>query len=119
MSRFVFILLCFIPYLGRADCWDKAGERYNIPSSLLKAIAEKESGFNKFAVNVNNNGSKDYGIMQINDFMMMYGRGWEAVGAYNAGTSPKKKKERLKYAEDIYRRYLRIAAESKQNNRRI
>ncbi|HAY5974169.1 TPA: invasion protein IagB, partial [Shigella sonnei] len=21
MSRFVFILLCFIPYLGRADCW--------------------------------------------------------------------------------------------------
>lgn len=43
MSRFVFILLCFIPYLGRADCWDKAGERYNIPSSLLKAIAEKES----------------------------------------------------------------------------
>ncbi|EMK4790511.1 invasion protein IagB, partial [Shigella sonnei] len=23
MSRFVFILLCFIPYLGRADCWDK------------------------------------------------------------------------------------------------
>ncbi|HFR1693909.1 TPA: invasion protein IagB, partial [Shigella sonnei] len=20
MSRFVFILLCFIPYLGRADC---------------------------------------------------------------------------------------------------
>ncbi|EMK4790317.1 TPA: invasion protein IpgF, partial [Shigella sonnei] len=114
--------------------------------------AEKESGFNKFAVNVNNNGSKDYGIMQINDFhskrlremgyseemlishpclsvhyaakllnefMMMYGRGWEAVGAYNAGTSPKKKKERLKYAEDIYRRYLRIAAESKQNNRRI
>ncbi|EMA7157041.1 invasion protein IagB, partial [Shigella sonnei] len=28
-------------------------------------------------------------------------------------------KERLKYAEDIYRRYLRIAAESKQNNRRI
>ncbi|EIH5967923.1 protein IpgF [Shigella flexneri] len=152
MSHFVFILLCFIPYLGRADCWDKAGERYNIPSSLLKAIAEKESGFNKSAVNVNNNGSKDYGIMQINDFhskrlremgyseemlishpclsvhyaakllnefMMMYGRGWEAVGAYNAGTSPKKKKERLKYAEDIYRRYLRIAAESKQNNRRI
>ncbi|HCS1476300.1 TPA: type III secretion system lytic transglycosylase IpgF [Shigella flexneri] len=152
MSRFVFILLCFIPYLGRADCWDKAGERYNIPSSLLKAIAEKESGFNKSAVNVNNNGSKDYGIMQINvfhskrlremgyseemlishpclsvhyaakllnEFMMMYGRGWEAVGAYNAGTSPKKKKERLKYAEDIYRRYLRIAAESKQNNRRI
>ncbi|EGT1024399.1 invasion protein IpgF, partial [Shigella flexneri] len=120
MSRFVFILLCFTPYLGRADCWDKAGERYNIPSSLLKAIAEKESGFNKSAVNVNNNGSKDYGIMQINDFhskrlremgyseemlishpclsvhyaakllnefMMMYGRGWEAVGAYNAGTS--------------------------------
>ncbi|MDD0350878.1 invasion protein IagB, partial [Shigella sonnei] len=25
----------------------------------------------------------------------------------------------LKYAQDIYRRYLRIAAESKQNNRRI
>ncbi|PQN08697.1 invasion protein IagB, partial [Shigella dysenteriae] len=25
MSRFVFILLCFIPHLGRADCWDKAG----------------------------------------------------------------------------------------------
>ncbi|HCS2450962.1 TPA: transglycosylase SLT domain-containing protein, partial [Shigella flexneri] len=148
MSRFVFILLFFIPYLGRADCWDKAGERYNIPSSLLKAIAEKESRFNKSAVNVNNNGSKDYGIMQINDFhskrlremgyteemlishpclsvhyaakllnefMLMYGRGWEAVGAYNAGTSPKKKKERLKYAEDIYKRYLRIAAESKQN----
>ncbi|EPW1928160.1 transglycosylase SLT domain-containing protein [Escherichia coli] len=146
MIRLAAVLLFMVPFLGKADCWDVAGKRYNIPPSLLKAIAEKESGFKTTAINVNKNGSKDYGIMQINEFhfkrlsemgyskedliespclsilyaakllnefMFKYGRGWEAVGAYNAGTSSKKEKQRLKYAEDIYRRYIRIERESK------
>ncbi|EJH1737861.1 lytic transglycosylase domain-containing protein [Escherichia coli] len=146
MIRLAAVLWLMFPFLCKAYCWDVAGEKYNIPPSLLKAIAERESGFRTAAVNVNKNGSKDYGIMQINDlhlkrlgemgytkedlikspclsvlyaakllneFMLKYGRGWEAVGAYNAGTSPKKEKQRLKYAEDIYKRYVRIERESK------
>lgn len=39
-----------------------------VPGSLLRALARKESGFRADAVGaVNSNGSRDYGLMQIND----------------------------------------------------
>ncbi|OPY60382.1 MAG: Transglycosylase SLT domain protein [Syntrophorhabdaceae bacterium PtaU1.Bin034] len=47
-------------------CFDEAGERYRISPQLLWAIAKTESNFSATAVNHNNNGSFDYGVMQIN-----------------------------------------------------
>lgn len=47
-------------------CWEQASERYNIPVSMLKAIAKTESNFNPRAVNRNTDGSEDIGLVQIN-----------------------------------------------------
>lgn len=44
----------------------EAGTYYNIPPLLIKNIALIESGGNPNAVRLNRNGSKDYGLMQIN-----------------------------------------------------
>ena len=46
--------------------FDEAGQYYNIPPLLLKKIATIESGINPNAINNNANGTKDYGLMQIN-----------------------------------------------------
>lgn len=47
-----------------------AGEHYNIPPLLLENIAAIESGGNPNAIRINNNGTKDYGLMQINSIHM-------------------------------------------------
>ena len=44
----------------------KFGKEFNIPPILLWAIAKTESNFTNNAKNINNNGSIDYGLMQIN-----------------------------------------------------
>lgn len=46
--------------------FEDAGNHYNIPPLLLKKIATIESGINPRAINRNENGTLDYGIMQIN-----------------------------------------------------
>lgn len=46
--------------------FQKAGSYYNIPPILLKKIAVIESGGNPNAIRINDNGTKDYGLMQIN-----------------------------------------------------
>lgn len=46
--------------------FQKAGNYYNIPPLLLKNIATIESAGNPNAVRINENGTKDYGLMQIN-----------------------------------------------------
>lgn len=48
------------------DLITKYSKKYNIPSSLLKAVIQQESGFNAKAVNINTNGTVDRGLMQIN-----------------------------------------------------
>jgi soluble lytic murein transglycosylase-like protein len=50
----------------RAHCFNEASARYNVPASLLKAIAKHESGGRTHAVNTNTNGTRDIGLMQIN-----------------------------------------------------
>jgi len=50
------------------NCWITVSTKYNIPPNLLFAIALVESGLNPTAVNVNRNGSRDFGFMQINDW---------------------------------------------------
>ena len=49
-----------------AHCFTEASARYNVPASLLKAIARHESGGRTHAVNTNTNGTRDIGLMQIN-----------------------------------------------------
>lgn len=46
--------------------FQKAGNYYNIPPLLLKNIAAIESAGNPNAIRINENGTKDYGLMQIN-----------------------------------------------------
>lgn len=48
------------------DYFQEAGAYYNIPPLLLENIVNIESGGNPNAVRVNSNGTKDYGLMQIN-----------------------------------------------------
>lgn len=111
-----------------AFCFEEAGAIYRVSPQLLWAIAKVESSFNASALNRNENGSYDVGLMQINSAwakvlgeelwaslgnpcqnvkvgawilaqcMRRYGYTWEAVGCYNA-TSPDK---RAKYAWKVF-----------------
>ena len=65
--KFYFFLgLIFFSIHLHAHCFKEASARYNVPASLLKAIAKHESGGRTHAVNTNTNGSRDIGLMQIN-----------------------------------------------------
>jgi soluble lytic murein transglycosylase-like protein len=46
--------------------FQQAGSYYNIPPLLLINIATIESAGNPNAIRINDNGTKDYGLMQIN-----------------------------------------------------
>jgi soluble lytic murein transglycosylase-like protein len=111
-----------------AFCFEEAGKEYGINPSLLKSIAQIESNLNPKAMNKNQNGSIDIGLMQINSFWIKtlgldsnklvsdpcyntmigakvlkqcidrYGYTWEAVGCYNATSTPK----RVKYSWKIF-----------------
>ena len=52
-------------YTGK-NCWLETAALYKIDPYLLFAIAMVESGLNPTAININPNGSMDYGMMQIN-----------------------------------------------------
>jgi hypothetical protein len=112
-----------------AFCFEDAGKTYGINPSLLKSIARIESNLNPKATNKNQNGSTDIGLMQINSFWIKplgldsgklisdpcynamigakvlkqcidrYGYTWEAVGCYNATSTPK----RVNYSWKIYK----------------
>ena len=78
----VFILIAFLSFFNTLQAqqashekskndlydtyFDEAGNHYNIPPLLLKKIATIESGINPHAINKNDNGTIDYGLMQIN-----------------------------------------------------
>ena len=51
---------------ANAFCWRYAAQYSHMPVELLKAIAMVESGCNPDAYHVNNNGTHDIGLMQIN-----------------------------------------------------
>lgn len=65
LSLFLFLTLS-LPTWAFYHCFFDAGERYGVDPMLLVSIAKVESNFSPRAVNVNKNGTKDYGIMQIN-----------------------------------------------------
>lgn len=51
---------------SRADCFDAAGAYQHVSPLLLRAIAWQESHNHPEATHKNENGSTDYGLMQIN-----------------------------------------------------
>ena len=65
ISIAVFFLLATKAY-AQSYCFNRAAFKYGLPVSLLKAVAYVESGFNPQAVDYDNNGTYDYGVMQIN-----------------------------------------------------
>ncbi|RMH00507.1 MAG: lytic transglycosylase [Aquificota bacterium] len=62
------LLLLTVPTFAFYHCFYEAGRRYGVDPYLLVAIAKVESNFNPRAVNTNKNGTRDYGIMQINSY---------------------------------------------------
>ena len=49
-----------------ATCWEEAARTYNIPVSVLKAVAQTESHSRPGATHRNADGTHDVGLMQIN-----------------------------------------------------
>lgn len=50
------------------------------------------------------------GASILSDMMKRYGYSWEAVGAYNAGTSPDRYTLRMRYAKQVWQRYQRLVS---------
>jgi soluble lytic murein transglycosylase-like protein len=69
-EELIFLLLLLIPNIASSNqnCFEQSGKKYGISSELLKAMAKVESDHNSFAINKNNNGSQDYGILQVNSW---------------------------------------------------
>ncbi|MEJ5339402.1 MAG: lytic transglycosylase domain-containing protein [Aquificaceae bacterium] len=70
MLLLVFLLLLSSSSFAFFHCFFDAGKRYGLDPVLLISIASAESNFNPRAINVNTNGTRDYGIMQINSFWL-------------------------------------------------
>ena len=129
MTRLLAIVLTLLlPSALFGSCFDEAGKTYGLPSQLLEALAETESGMNTGALNINADGSFDVGLMQINSYWVrlmgldkdrlmtdacynvmtgarilkrcidQYGYDWQAVGCYNAVSLQK----RITYSWRVY-----------------
>jgi soluble lytic murein transglycosylase-like protein len=126
---FIAALIVLTSRYASAFCFEEAGERYGVSPQLLWAIAKTESNFNVTAVNYNNNGSFDYGVMQINSSwyrelgadrwmhlgdacynvnvgawilsrcVRRHGYTWAAVGCYNGAS----KDRMVLYSNRVYR----------------
>ncbi len=69
MKTITYALLAIIflsSFVAQASCLSKAAIRWNVPEIILEAIIQQESSGRPEALNLNKNGSYDYGLMQIN-----------------------------------------------------
>ena len=72
MRKLSFLLILSVLFLSVSTayaqryCFNRAAFKYGLPVSLIKAVAYTESGFNPQAIDYDNNGTYDYGVMQIN-----------------------------------------------------
>ncbi|WP_434716306.1 lytic transglycosylase domain-containing protein [Paraburkholderia sp. A3RO-2L] len=62
----VAVIACLYAARANADCIDNAAAFHHVNASLVRAIAEQESGMNPTRVGRNSNGTRDIGLMQIN-----------------------------------------------------
>lgn len=65
---FLMLVLQINIAFGYDNCFENASKKYDVSKNLLNAIAAVESNHDIDAINVNINGSIDYGLMQINTF---------------------------------------------------
>lgn len=141
-TRLIAVLLLFHTIQVRAAgenwaCWYHAGEAFNVSPILLYTIAMVESGNNPKAINKNENGTEDIGLMQINSshlsWLQKYGISKEMllqdpclnvhVGAYILAENisrygftweavgaynAKSPEKRAQYARKIWNMYLKI-----------
>lgn len=63
----VGILLSFSTSKAYWEYFLEASQKYNVNPYVLYAIAKTESGLRPYAINTNTNGTRDIGIMQINE----------------------------------------------------
>lgn len=142
LTVFLFLL---VPSMSNAFCFAEAGNAYGINSELLKGIAKIESGLNPNAININSNGSKDLGLMQINSSWIAnmgldYGRlmsdpcynvmtgarilktcvdkhgyEWKAVGCYNAVSRNK----RVDYSWKVFNMMKKAQGRKDSNELRV
>jgi len=116
------------------QCIKNAAYYHNVNPKLLYAIAIVESGLNPKAVNKNKNGTKDYGMFQINEDNLKrlgfsreialdpcksayiagyllkvcvgrFGLSWQAIDCYNKGY---KAKGYTKYVRKVLKVYRRL-----------
>lgn len=70
LRRALYLMLLSLATEGFAqdmdNCWVQAGLRYNVSPHALVAIATQESRLKANTINVNKNGTIDYGLMGIN-----------------------------------------------------
>lgn len=64
------LLLCWSTLPAQAGCFTQAADYYGIPEILLRAIARVESNHDPRAINHNRDGSRDIGLMQINEWWL-------------------------------------------------
>ena len=62
----LFLITTGYSSYANSFCWNEAATRYNINASVLQSIGQHESGLKSTAINRNNNGTVDVGVMQIN-----------------------------------------------------
>ena len=65
-TMFMFVAYCPSPAPAEDFCYDSAGDFFGIPPALLQALSYVESQHDKDAIHRNENGSFDFGHMQIN-----------------------------------------------------
>jgi soluble lytic murein transglycosylase-like protein len=129
------------PRLSQTElsCIYMSAYTYNVNPLLLLAIAKTESGFNRYAINKNKNGTIDYGMFQINSSNLKrfnihpsyvmhdvcyaskiaayvlssciatYGNTWKAVDCYNKGRNAKNT------SEYVWKTYKNLISLSNQN----
>lgn len=68
--RWALIALFWMAGNASATCFEQAADYYQVPELLLRAIAHHESGMQPHRVHVNKSGSKDIGLMQINEMWL-------------------------------------------------
>ena len=69
-TQFFIIALVIFSWKPAWSCFDLASKTYDVPVEILKAIAKVESNNNDLAINVNKNGTRDIGKMQINSIWL-------------------------------------------------
>lgn len=142
----VVFSLSLLVFCGNASsfCFDEAGAQYGVNPLILRAIAKEESDFDPAAVNVNSNGTVDYGLMQINSIWRpvlgeerwkalgdacyntktgawilakcidKYGYNWKAVGCYNSQT-PEISEQ---YAKRVFKHLKQLEKSQKEESAR-